>query len=132
LQFADNRELRKEIYNAYVNQGNNNDDKDNKVLMAQIINLRVKRAQLLGYESHAALKTENRMAQNPERVFELLMKLWDGITPKVKQERDELQAMIKKEGGDFKLEPSDWFYYTEKLRKEKYDLTKVKSDHILN
>jgi len=122
LQFADNRELRKEIYNTYVNQGNNNDDKDNKALLTQIINLRVKRAQLLGYESHAALRTENRMAQNPERVFELLMKLWDGITPKVKQERDALQAMITKEGGKFKLEPSDWFYYTEKLRKEKYDL----------
>ncbi|OFX89530.1 MAG: peptidase M3 [Bacteroidetes bacterium GWF2_33_16] len=122
LQFADNRELRKEIYNAYINQGNNNDDKDNKELMAQIINVRVKRAQLLGYESHAALRTENRMAQNPERVFELLLKLWDGITPKVKQERDALQAMITKEGGKFKLEPSDWFYYTEKLRKEKYDL----------
>ena len=122
LNYADNRDLRREIYNAYVNQGNNNNDKDNKELMAQIINLRVKRANLLGYESHGALKTENRMAQNPERVFDLLLKLWNGILPKVSQERADLQAMIDKEGGKFKLEPSDWFYYTEKLRKEKYNI----------
>ncbi|HAN17512.1 MAG TPA: peptidase M3 [Bacteroidales bacterium] len=122
LNYADNRDLRREIYNAYVNQGNNNDSKDNKELMAQIVNLRVKRANLLGYKSHGAYMTENRMAQNPERVFDLLMKLWDGILPKVKQERADLQAMITKEGGNFKLEPSDWFYYTEKLRKEKYNI----------
>lgn len=122
LQFADNRDLRREIYNAYVNQGNNSDEKDNKALLAKIINLRIERSKLLGYESHAALRTENRMAQNPERVFDLLMKLWNGILPKVKQERNDLQAMIDKESVKFKLEPSDWFYYTEKLRKEKYNL----------
>ncbi|MDA3954473.1 MAG: M3 family metallopeptidase [Bacteroidales bacterium] len=122
LQYADNRELRKEIYNAYVNQGNHDDEKDNKEILSKIINLRVKKAQLLGYESHAALRTENRMAQNPERVFDLLNKLWEGILPKVKEERAALQAMITKEGGKFMLEPHDWFYYTEKLRKEKYDL----------
>lgn len=122
LQYADNRELRKEIYDAYVNQGNNDDENDNKEIFAQIINLRVKKAKLLGYESHAALKTENRMAQNPERVFDLLNKLWEGILPKVKEERAALQEMINNEGGKFKLEPHDWFYYTEKLRKEKFDL----------
>jgi peptidyl-dipeptidase Dcp len=122
LQYADNRELRKEIYDAYVNQGNHDDEYDNKEILAQIVNLRVKKAKLLGYESHAALRTENRMAQNPERVFDLLNKLWEGILPKVKEERAALQEMINKEGGKFKLEPHDWFYYTEKLRKEKFDL----------
>jgi peptidyl-dipeptidase Dcp len=122
LNYADNRELRKEIYDAYVNQGNNNDEYDNKVILAKILNLRVQKAKLLGYENHASIKTENRMAQNPERVFDLLNKLWDGILPKVKEERAALQAMINKEGGKFKLAPYDWFYYTEKLRKEKYDL----------
>ncbi len=122
LQYADNRELRKEIYDAYVNQGNHDDENDNKEILAQIVNLRVKKAKLLGYESHAALRTENRMAQNPERVFDLLNKLWEGILPKVKEERTALQEMIKNEGGKFKLEPHDWFYYTEKLRKEKFDL----------
>jgi len=122
IQYADNRELRKEIYDAYVNQGNHNDDKDNKEILAKIVNLRVKKAKLLGYENHASLRTENRMAQNPERVFDLLNQLWEGILPKVKEERAALQAMIDKEGGNFKLEPHDWFYYTEKLRKEKYDL----------
>ena len=122
LNYADNRELRKEIYDAYVNKGNHDDEKDNKEIFAKIINLRVKRAKLLGYENHASYKTELRMAQNPERVFDLLNQLWDGILPKVKEERAALQAMINKEGGKFKLEPHDWFYYTEKLRKEKYNL----------
>lgn len=122
IQYADNRELRKEIYDAYVNQGNHDDEFDNKEILKKIINLRVQRSQLLGYENHASLRTENRMAQNPERVFNLLNQLWDGILPKVKEERAALQAMIDKEGGNFKLEPHDWFYYTEKLRKEKYDL----------
>ncbi len=122
LQYADNRELRKEIYAAYINQGNHDDEYDNKEILKKIVNLRVQRSQLLGYENHASLRTENRMAQNPERVFNLLNQLWDGILPKVKEERAALQAMINKEGGNFKLEPHDWFYYTEKLRKEKYDL----------
>ena len=122
LQYADNRELRKEIYDAYVNQGNHDDEYDNKENLAKILNLRVKRAQLLGYDNHASIRTENRMAQNPENVFDLLNQLWEGILPKVKQERAALQTMIDKEGGDFKLAPHDWFYYTEKLRKEKYDL----------
>ncbi len=122
LQYADNRELRKEIYDAYVNQGNHDDEYDNKEILKKILNLRVKKAKLLGYENHASIRTESRMAQNPERVFNLLNQLWDGILPKVKEERAALQAMIEKEGGNFKLEPHDWFYYTEKLRKEKYDL----------
>ena len=122
LNYADNRELRKEIYEAYVNQGNHNDEKDNKEILSQIINLRVKSAKLLAYENHAAFRTENRMAKNPERVFNLLNQLWEGILPKVKEERAALQEMIDKDGGSFKLEPHDWFYYTEKLRKEKYNL----------
>jgi len=123
LQYADNRELREEIYDAYVNQGNHDDEKDNKEILKKILNLRVKRAHLLGYENHASYRTETRMAQNPERVFELLEdKLWEGILPKVKAERAALQAVIDQEGGNFKLAPHDWFYYTEKLRKEKYDL----------
>ena len=122
LNYADNRELRKEIYDAYVNQGNHDDELDNKEILKQILNLRVKKAKLLGYENHASIRTEDRMAQNPERVFNLLNQLWEGIVPKVKEERAALQAMIDREGGNFKLEPHDWFYYTEKLRKEKYNL----------
>lgn len=122
ISYADNRELRKEIYDAYVNQGNHDDEFDNKENIKNILNLRVKKAKLLGYENHASIRTENRMAQNPERVFDLLNQLWDGILPKVKEERAALQTMIDKDGGKFKLEPHDWFYYTEKLRKEKYDL----------
>jgi len=123
ISYADNRELRKQIYDAYVNQGNHNDEYDNKEILKNILNLRVRRAKLLGYENHASYVTELRMAQNPQRVFELLQdQLWNGILPKAIEEKAALQAMIDKEGGNFKLEPHDWFYYTEKLRKEKYDL----------
>ena len=122
LNYADNRELRKEIYDAYVNQGNHDDQYDNKEILKNILNLRVRKAKLLGYKNHASYKTENRMAQNPERAFNLLNQLWDGILPKVKEERAALQTMIDKEGGNFKLAPYDWFYYTEKLRKEKYNI----------
>ncbi len=122
LNYADNRELRKEIYDAYVNQGNHDDEYDNKEILKNILNLRVKKAKLLGYKNYASYKIENRMAKNPERAFNLLNQLWDGILPKVKEERAALQAIIDKDGGDFKLEPYDWFYYTEKLRKEKYSI----------
>ena len=123
INYANNRELRKQIYDAYVNQGNHNDEYDNKEILKNILNLRVRRAKLLGYENHASYTTELRMAKNPKRVFDLLQdQLWKGILPKVKEERAALQSIIDKEGGNFKLEPHDWFYYTEKLRKEKYDL----------
>ena len=84
--------------------------------------MRAERAKLLGYKTHSDIVLEPRMAKKPENVFNLLNSLWEKAIPVAKNEVTEMQKIIDKEGGKFKLEPSDWWYYAEKLRKEKYDL----------
>jgi peptidyl-dipeptidase Dcp len=87
-----------------------------------MISLRAKRAKLLGYQTNSHIVLEPRMAKVPDNVFNLLNSLWEKALPVAKNEVKEMQAIINREGGKFKLEPSDWWYYAEKLRKEKYDL----------
>lgn len=123
LQFADNRQLRETIYNAYVSRGNRNNQYDNKNNILEITALRLEKAKLLGYESHAAFVLSNNMAKNADNVDKLLQELWTPALSRAKVEASELQAIIDREGGNFKLQPWDWRYYTEKLRKEKYDLS---------
>jgi len=122
LQYSPNRALRHEIFNAYINRGNNGNENDNNKILADIVRLRAQRAKLLGYRTHADYVLEPRMAKNPENVFNLLNSLWEKAIPVAEGEVKEMQKIIDKEGGNFKLEPSDWWYYAEKLRKEKYDL----------
>jgi len=122
LQYADNRDLRKEIYQAWMNIGNNNNENDNKEVIKEILQLRLQKAQLLGYNTFADYAIDNNMAKTPENVLTLLTKLWDAALPMATQEAKELQKMIDQEGGNFKLQSWDWWYYTEKLRKEKYAL----------
>jgi peptidyl-dipeptidase Dcp len=122
LTYADNRELRQKLYTAYIMRGDNDNDNDNKLIMADIIKLRVERAQLLGYDTYADFVLERRMAKTPEKVYDLLNRLWDAALPVAKNEVKEMQEIIDREGGGFKLASWDWWYYAEKLRKEKYDL----------
>jgi len=122
LTYAENRDLRKTLFAAYNSKGNRNNQNDNKQLLADIMRLRADRAKLLGYKSHADLNLENRMAKNPANVFALLDQLWVPALKVAGNERDEMQKIIDREGGNFKLESSDWWYYAEKLRKEKYNL----------
>lgn len=122
LQYSEKRELREKIFKAYINKGNHNDELDNKANLAKITTLRVERANLLGYKTHAHYVLENNMAKVPENVYGLLDQLWKPALRMAKKEAKELQAMIDKEGKDFKLEAWDWWYYTEKLKKAKYDL----------
>ena len=122
LQYADNRELREKIFKGYINRGNNNNDHDNKEIAAKIAKLRVERANLLGYKSHADYVLDVNMAKTPDRVYALMDQVWDAALPIAKKEAQELQKMIDAEGNDFKLEPWDWWYYAEKLRKAKYAL----------
>lgn len=122
LQYADNRELRKEIYTAWMNIANNNNEYDNKDVIKEILELRLEKANLLGYNTFADYAIDNNMAKTPENVLTLLNQLWDATLPKAKQEAKELQALAKKEGDNIKLESWDWWYYTEKLRKVKYAL----------
>jgi peptidyl-dipeptidase Dcp len=122
MQFSPYRDLRRKIYRAYTNRGNNGNEYDNNAILAQIISLRAQRAKLLGYRSHSDIVLEPRMAKEPENVFKLLNDLWGKALPIAKNEVKEMQKIIDKEGGKFKLDPSDWWYYAEKLRKQKYDL----------
>lgn len=122
LQYADNRNLRKQIFKAYINRGDNNNDSDNKEIAAKIASLRAERANLLGFNSHAAFVLDNNMAKTPDKVYALMDRVWEAALPVAKAEAAELQKMIDAENGGFKLEAWDWWYYAEKLRKEKYDL----------
>lgn len=122
LTYGENREKRKELFNAYISRGNNGNEFDNNKVLEDIITLRARRAKLLGYNNHACLTLEPRMAKTPENVFNLLDNLWARAIKVASKERDEMQKIIAGEGGRFKLEPYDWWYYAEKLRKAKYDL----------
>ncbi len=122
LQFSDKREYREIMLKGYIERGNHNNELDNKDILKKMASLRVKRANLLGYETHAHYILEKNMAKEPEHVYELLWKLWKPALNKAKAEAYDLQAMINKEGGNFKLEPWDWWYYAEKIKKEKYEL----------
>ncbi len=122
LTYDNNRELRKKLYDGYLNKGNHNDELDNKKILADIVSLRAQRAKLLGYKSHADLTLENRMAKTPANVYALLNQLWKPALKVAGEELKEMQSIATKEGSKMKIEPSDWWYYAEKLRKEKYNL----------
>lgn len=123
LQYADNRELRKKMYLGYINRGDNNNENDNKEVIARILKLRQQKAQLFGYETFAEFQLEDKMAKTPEAAYDLLMTIWNAALPKAKAEAAELQKMMDAEGKGEKLEAWDWWYYTEKLRQEKYALS---------
>ncbi len=122
LMYAKNRGLREKLYTAYIKRGDNDNESDNKRVLSDIIKLRVGRARLLGYKTYADYILETRMARNPQNVYDLLNRLWAASLPVAKREARELQAIIDQEGGAIKLAPWDWWFYAEKLRKEKYDL----------
>lgn len=123
LQYADNRELRRQMYLGYINRGNNDNTNDNKEVIARILKLRQQKAQLFGYDTFAEYQLEDKMAQTPEAAYNLLMTIWNAAVPKAKAEAAELQQMMDAEGKGEKLEAWDWWYYTEKLREQKYALS---------
>lgn len=125
LQYADNRSLREEIYQAYINRGSRDNANNNWKNISRMSTLRVEKANLLGFPDYASYVLDNNMAKTPENVYQLCNQIWDAALPMAKQEAAELQKMINKEGGKFKLSPWDWRYYAEKLKKEKYDLNET-------
>lgn len=122
LQYADNRDLREKIYKAYYGRGNNENKYNNKDVIRRILQLRQQKAKLLGFDNYAEFVLDEKMAKTVEAADNLLMSIWKPAVERAKEERDNLQAMIKADGGNFKLEGWDWFYYTEKLRMQKYAL----------
>lgn len=122
LQYSSNRNLRKEIWNAYQMRANNNNDKDNKALAIKIANLRAEKARLLGYDTHADYVLEKSMAKNPETATKLLMDLWTPALNMATKEAADIKEMMLKEGIKDDVQPYDWRYYAEKIRKERFDL----------
>ena len=122
VQYADNRELRKQILTAYTTRGDRNDQYDTKVIVAQTAALRAERAQLLGYKSYAAFVLEENMAKTPDKVYALLNQLWKPAREMALREAADQQTLIRSLGATFTLEPWDWRYYQEKVKKARYDL----------
>lgn len=122
LQYAENRNLREKLYRGYFMRGDNDNEHDNKEIIKQIVKLRDERSKLLGFGNHAEYIIDVNMAKTPEAVYEFLMQLWNPAMVMAKKDRDEMQAIVNREGGNFKLASWDWWYYAEKLRKQKFDL----------
>ncbi len=121
LTYSENRNLREKILKAYMNRANNNNKNDNKKVFAKLVNLRSEKALILGYKNFAEMQIEDRMSKTPGKVFDLLNKLWTPALEAAKKEASEYQQKIYKDGKNFKLEPWDWRYYAEKVRKEKFE-----------
>jgi peptidyl-dipeptidase Dcp len=122
LQYSSNREFRKQIWNAYQTRGNHDDELDNKKNAVELANLRGQKARLLGYKSHANYVLEESMAKTPENVNKLLNDLWKPALEIAKTEAWDIQKMMAKDGIKGAVQPYDWRYYTEKIRKERFDL----------
>ena len=122
LQYADNRALREKIFKGYINRGNNNNDADNKEVVKTLLQKRLEKAQLMGYEDYASFVLEDRMAKTSANVYNLLDEVWAPALKQAKAELADIQNEIKKEGNSFEAEGWDWRYYFEKSKKAKFNL----------
>lgn len=122
LQYSDKRDLREKIYKGYINRGNNGNDADNKEVVKKLVTLRLEKAKLMGYKDYAAFVLENRMAKDENKVYALLDEVWKPALAKAQDELADINAEIKKEGGNFEPEGWDWRYYFEKAKIAKFNL----------
>ncbi len=122
LTYADDRELREKAWRMFINRGDNGDERDNNATITQILQLRAERAKLLGFATHAHWRLQNTMAKTPENALTLMEGVWPAAVARVKEEVADMQALADKEGRKIKIEPWDYRYYMEKVRKERYDL----------
>ncbi|HZH28619.1 MAG TPA: M3 family metallopeptidase [Azospirillaceae bacterium] len=122
LTFANRRDLRRQVYEAWVARGEHDGPNDNRPLVREILALRAEQARLLGYRTYAEFKLEDTMARTPAAVSRLLEQVWEPAKRKAEAERAELQAQARAEGMNDEIEPWDWRHYAEKVRKARYDL----------
>ncbi|MCL1045811.1 M3 family metallopeptidase [Shewanella electrodiphila] len=120
LTYAENRDLREAIFKGYIERANNDNANDNKKGLAKIAALRAEKAALMGYKTHAHFVLEERTAKTPENVYGLLDKVWPAALAQANAEVKDMQALIDSQGGDFKLEAWDWWYYSDQIRVAKY------------
>jgi peptidyl-dipeptidase Dcp len=122
LTYSDRRDLREKAWRMFVNRGDNGGEHDNNAIITEILQLRAERAKLLGYPTHAHWRLENTMAKTPERAMELMEAVWKPAVARVHEEVADMQALADKEGAKLTIEPWDYRYYMEKVRKAKFDL----------
>jgi len=122
LTYATSRALREKVWRTYYNRGDNGDEYDNNGIITAILKLRAERALLLGYETHAHWRLEPQMAKKPEAAMDLMVNVWSKAVDRVREEVADMQAVADREGAGIKIEPWDYRYYAEKVRKERYDL----------
>ena len=123
LTYSTKRELREELYNAYIQRGDNDNSFDNKKIISEMVALRKEKAAMMGFESHSDYVLDNTMAKSPQNVNKLLQTIWNPGVEKAKGEVESMQKLISEEGGNFELAAWDWWHYAEKLRQEQYDFT---------
>ena len=121
LTYSTQRDLREELYNSYIQRGDNDNEFDNKKIIAEMISLRQEKASMLGFDNHADYVLDNSMAKTPENVNKLLQTVWKPGIEKAKGEVQAMQELISEEGANFQLAAWDWWYYSEKLRQEQFD-----------
>lgn len=120
LQYCSNREVRRQVYNAYYNRGNQDNDHDNKAICAKLVELRLKKAQLLGHEHYASFVLEERMAKTADNVYNLLDQVWKPAVAKAKEELNDIRKEIRKEGHKFEPEGWDFMYYQNKAKQSRF------------
>lgn len=122
LQYSPNRELRKIIFDGYAMRGDNDNESDNKTILVRLAQLRAERAGLMGFANHAEFVLSDNMAETPEKAYDLLQRIWGPALRRAKNERADLQAMLDADGIDDRIRGWDWRYYTEKVRRARYDI----------
>ena len=131
LQYCHNRELREKVYNAYYNRGNTGNEHDNKEISRQIVTLRLQKAKLMGYNNYAEMILKDRMAKNPEAVYNLLDQIWAPAVKSAKEELADIRAEIKKEGKNFEPAGWDYMYYLDKAKKAKFAFNETEVSNYL-
>lgn len=138
ITYSNNRTLRKELKEGYIYRGDNDDELDNKELARKLANVRLEKAKLLGYETWADYILAERMLDTPDKVYNLLDKVWPAALEAAKKERDMMAKMAANEGQDIEIRPWDWWYYAEKIKMEQYNLDEneirpyLKVDNVIN
>ncbi len=122
LENSTRRDLREQVYNAYINRGDNGDENDTNAIIAEILKIRTERAKLLGFKTHAHYRMADTMAKDPQNAMDLMMKVWPAAVGRVKEEVADMQAIADQEGANITIAPWDYRFYAEKVRKAKYDL----------
>ena len=122
LTYSTERELRKQVWTNYYSRGDNNDEYDNKEIIAEILKLRRQRVKLLGYDNYAQWRLQDRMAKNPENAMKLMEAIWPSSIEKVKEEVKDMQKIADINRDNIKIQPWDYRFYAEKVRQSKYEL----------